>query len=64
MSHIAYHASLARRDDLLRTAAERRRAAEVASDSRHGGQIAPEGARFMRRVRRALSPVGPRPAMP
>jgi hypothetical protein len=49
---------------LLRIAAERRRGAEVASHSDRDGQIAPTGARFMRRVRRALGPVGPRPAMP
>jgi hypothetical protein len=63
MSHVAYQASLAQRDDLLRTAVARRRAAEVAY-SRRDAEVAPTGARFMRRVRRALSPVGPRPAMP
>jgi hypothetical protein len=63
MSQVQYQASLARRDDLLRTASERRRAAELASVSRRGRVTEPAGMRIVHRVRRVLSPVRARPVV-
>jgi hypothetical protein len=62
MSQVQYQASLARRDDLLRTASERRRA-ELASVSRRGRVTEPAGMRIVHRVRRVLSPVRARPVV-
>jgi hypothetical protein len=63
MSQVEYQASLARRNDLLRTATERRRAIEVAAISRRARVTDPVGTRIMGRVRRVLSPANTRPAI-
>jgi hypothetical protein len=55
VSHIGYQAGLARRDDLLREAADRRRARELNSSEAASRWTAADRTPISRRLRRALS---------
>jgi hypothetical protein len=61
MSHIEYQLGLARRDDLLREAADRRRAQELKSGLDRPGSAAssPSLGLITRRLHRAPSTTGP-----